>query len=113
MSRMLLPEWTQEYLFKLIQFQQANGKVITNAMLEELIQDIMSQAIFTILPFPYSVASYIDREWRYYEGNVSKRLTVEHLEPYQKDCGEYISQSICQALEKGSFELKPPKGWDN
>lgn len=84
----------QKQIFKFIQFQQANKKVVTNAMLEQTMRCIESAAERRVrgsLP-----------------GNFSEQLKTD-ISIYREDIENYIHSAIQQALNGQWFEIKEPK----
>lgn len=96
LDRLGFREELKKQVFKFIAFQQANGKIVTNSMLESTMQKIHSMAEGRI------------RES--IEGDFLDKLQAD-LTPYQGDIEQFIAESIQQALDGGWFELKAPKGF--
>lgn len=86
----------KQKVFKFIQFQQANKKIITNAMLKTtlvMIESFAAQRIRSSL-----------------EGGYLKNLTTD-ITAYKEDVEHFIAQSIEQALKGKHFDLTEPKGF--
>ena len=94
LTRLGFSDVLQCTIFEFIQFQQANGKIITNTVLEHTMTEILQHA-----------------EIRIREG-LGVGDTNKDLAPYKSDIEGYIAASIRQALSGGWFTLKPPTGYE-
>lgn len=94
LSRLGFSDDLKPQVFKFIQFQQANGKKVTNAMLERTMAGIKGAAE--------------NRVRDSLSGGFMDKLNAD-LTPYRDDIEQYIHASIQQALDGGWFELKAPK----
>lgn len=96
LDRLGCSEELKKQVFMFIAFQQANGKIVTNFMLESTMRKIRKEAESRI------------RES--IEGDFLDKLQAD-LTPYEGDIEQFIAESIQQALDGGWFELKAPKGF--